>query len=57
MEDESTELEEKEERKKLKEEEIKKVLRKMKLRKAAGIDGIPTEENMQEKDYGRSWYL
>jgi len=54
VENESTELEEEEE---LKKEEIKKALRKMKLRKAAGIDGIPTEGNMQRKDYRQSWYL
>jgi len=43
-----------EEKEESKEEEIKKALeRKMKLRKAAGIDGIPSTEvwNMQ----GKSW--
>jgi len=41
-----------EEKEELKEEEIKKALRKMKLKKAAGINGIPTEAwNMQ----GKSW--
>ncbi|XP_011068949.1 PREDICTED: uncharacterized protein LOC105154867 [Acromyrmex echinatior] len=40
VEDESIELEEEEE---LKEEEIKKILRKMKLRKTADIERIPTE--------------
>ena len=39
MEDKSTEVEEE----KLKKEEIKKALKKMKLRKVAGIDGTSTE--------------
>ena len=43
MKNESTELKEEEE---LKKEKIKKALRKIKLSKAASIDGIPTEGNM-----------
>jgi len=51
-----------EETENIEEKEIKEVMRKMKNKKAAGIDGIPMEINiipikkMREKTSGRAWW-